>query len=89
MPLRAIESCTSDEAQCLHVAAIVGVATLAWELERLGFSDSDDSLADARGMRTIILRAAEAVERDVDNLDRKAASARRELQRRREARGEA
>ncbi len=87
MALRAIESVTSDEVECLHVAAIVGNEALAVELERLGFRDEQDSLAYAKVMRTIILRAAQAVERD-DTLDRKAERARRELQRRRQARGE-
>ncbi len=47
----------------LYLAAIVGVPHLAVELERLRLSSEDDSLADARGLRPLILEAVEEVRR--------------------------
>ncbi len=88
MALRALGSLTPDEAVALHAAAVVGAAALALELERLGFSNETDSLADAWGMRTVIVRAAARKIERGGNLERRAESARAELQRRRQERGQ-
>ena len=48
-----------EEAGRLYVAAIVGVPALASELEALGLSDADESLADATVMRPELLAEVE------------------------------
>ncbi len=48
-----------EEATRLHVAAIVGVAHLAGELEDLGISDEEESLEDAWLLRPMILEEVE------------------------------
>ncbi len=58
------EDLTSLDKEALGVAAIVGVATLAHELERLGLSDEQESLADARRLRPIVLALVEAARED-------------------------
>lgn len=42
-----IKAPSEQDMQCLIVAAIVGQDALALELERVGFSDPDDSLESA------------------------------------------
>ena len=44
-----------DDAETLYVAAVVGAPELAIELERLGISDPDESLQDARLLRKDLL----------------------------------
>lgn len=80
---------TEEEASRLHTAAIVGTPHLAWELESVGISDPESALADAQGLRPMILRVADIV-RDPAEADRFLDAAREELERRRSsAEGEA
>ena len=53
-----------ETASRLHVAAIVGVAALASELEEVGISGPDESLGDARALRPMIFDCVEQARRD-------------------------
>ena len=44
-----------DDALTLYAAAVAGAPYLAVQLERLGISDSDESLQDARLLRKDLL----------------------------------
>jgi hypothetical protein len=54
-----------DEATRLHLAAIVGDAHLAGELEDLGLADEEESLEDARLLRPMILEEVEKLREGV------------------------
>lgn len=55
-----LRALSEEDMQALTISAIVGVVPLAWELERVGLSDEDDSLIDAAWARPVILRTVEA-----------------------------
>ena len=48
-----------DDALTLYTAAVVGSPELALQLERLGISDPDESLEDARYMHRDLLETVE------------------------------
>lgn len=53
-----------DDAEILYTAAVVGAPELALQLERLGISDPDDSLEDARHLRRDLLETVERIRGD-------------------------
>lgn len=53
-----------DDAEALYVAAVVGAPYLALQLERLGISDPDESLQDARYMRRDLLETVERARKE-------------------------
>jgi hypothetical protein len=54
-----VKKINPEEATRLHLAAIVGVAHLAGELEDLGLTDEEEILEDARLRRPLILEEVE------------------------------
>ena len=48
-----------DEALTVYAASVVGAPELALQLERLGISDPDESLEDARLLRKDLLEEVE------------------------------
>ncbi len=58
-----IEDLDGDAVWTVYLGAVVGVAHLAAELERLGLASEDESLEDARQLRPMILEAVEAARR--------------------------
>ncbi len=58
--MKPIEDLTPEDRECLGLAATVGTAMLASELERLGLSDEEDSLLDASRLRPLVLAHIEA-----------------------------
>lgn len=50
---------TPDDAEILYTAAVVGAPDLALQLERLGVSEPDESLEDARHLRRDLLATVE------------------------------
>ncbi len=53
-------------ASVLYVAAIVGAPYLAVELERIGWSDHEDSLEDARRFRRDLLAEVERARKETE-----------------------
>ena len=53
-----------DDALTLYAAAIVGAPELALQLERLGISDPDESLQDARHFRRDLLETVDRIRED-------------------------
>jgi hypothetical protein len=59
MARRFVEDLSPDEAQLLHVAAVVGVASPTMERERQGFADAAQGLGEARALFPLILDTAQ------------------------------
>ena len=85
MALRDVYDLTPRDAELLQLAASVGTASLAQELERHGFSSPESSGADAVELRSWITTTAQATRHFRSRQEAAAA----ELIHRRAARGEA
>ncbi len=59
-----IEELDSDQLMELYLGCVVGDAALAFELERLGLSDQEDSLLDAQRLRPRLLEAVDQERRE-------------------------
>jgi hypothetical protein len=62
---RTIEEIARGEAWPLYLASLAGDMELALQLERLGLSDEEDSLVDARRLRPVLFASVEAAVEEV------------------------